>query len=256
MARLSGKTALITGAALGIGRACAWRMAESGAAIALLDVRDAEGEALAAELVAAGHRARYWHADVADEASVAAAIDAAAVHFGGLQVLVNNAGIAGEAAPTDATTIEAWERVMAINARGVMLCTKHAIPHLRRAGGGSIVNLSSIAGLVATSALAPYHASKGAVRMLTKHDAVLYAPEGIRVNGIHPGYIWTPMVEAHLRAAGGDLEAAKAAAGALHPLGRMGQPDDIAWAVVYLASDESGFVTGAELVVDGGYTAR
>ena len=146
--------------------------------------------------------------------------------------------------------------MQAVNVKGVFFGTKHAVPHLRAAGGGSIINLSSIAGMVGVGGIAPYHASKGAVRLMSKNDAITYAPEKIRVNSIHPGYIWTPMVEKHLRAISDDLEAAKAAAGALHPLGHMGEPEDIAWAVVYLASDESKFVTGTELVVDGGYTAR
>jgi len=146
--------------------------------------------------------------------------------------------------------------VQAVNVKGVFFGTKHAIPHLRVSGAGSIINLSSILGLVGSGGLAPYHASKGAVRLMTKNDAIAYALEGIRVNSVHPGYIWTPMVENHLRAMSDDPEAAKAATGSAHPVGHMGEPDDIAWAVVYLASDEAKFVTGAELAVDGGYTAR
>jgi len=138
----------------------------------------------------------------------------------------------------------------------VFFATKHALPHLMRAGGGSVVNLSSIAGLVGLGSVPPYHASKGAVRLMTKNDAIQYAPQQIRFNSIHPRYIWTPMVENHLRANSPDLEAARAAAAAAHPLGRMGEPDDIAWCVVYLLSRESAFVTGAEFVIDGGFTAR
>ena len=146
---------------------------------------------------------------------------------------------------------------MAVNVKGVFFCTKHAIPHLRRAGGGSIINLSSIYGLVGAPDVPPYHASKGAVRLMSKTDAMLYAADAIRVNSIHPGYIWTPMVEQHLQASGAtDLVAAREEVGKLHPLGHMGEPDDIAWGAVYLASDESRFVTGSELVIDGGYTAR
>ena len=193
---------------------------------------------------------------MSDEAAVHSAIDAVAEHFGGLHVLVNNAGIAGSAQATDEVTEAEWDRVQAINVKGVFFGTKHAIPHLRAAGGGSVVNLSSIAGLVGIGGIAPYHASKGAVRLMSKNDAITYAPARIRVNSIHPGYIWTPMVENHLKANAPDLEAAKAAAGAAHPLGHMGEPDDIAWAVVWLASDEAKFVTGAEIVIDGGYTAR
>lgn len=256
MNRLAQKTAIVTGGAVGIGRACVERMAQEGAQVAIFDRMEAEGQALAAKLAAKGHSVAFWPVDVTDEAAMKAAIDNAALRFGGLQVLVNNAGISGSPKPTDQVTVEEWDLVQAINVKGVMFATKHAIPHLRASGRGSIVNLSSIAGLIGVGNLAAYHASKGAVRLMTKNDAVTYAPEQIRVNSIHPGYIWTPMVENHLRATSPDLEAAKAAAGSVHPIGHMGEPDDIAWAVVWLASDEAKFVTGAEIAIDGGYTAR
>ena len=260
MARLEGKVCIVTGAALGIGAACARRLAGEGARVALFDLHDAEGEALARGIdagAAAGTRARYWRVDVSDEAAVHAAIDAAAAHFGVLHVLVNNAGIAGINKPTHEVTEAEWDRVQAVNVKGPFFCTKHSIPHLRRAGGGSIVNLSSIYGLVGAPDVPPYHASKGALSLMTKTDAMLYAADRIRVNSVHPGYIWTPMVEHHLRDSGAtDLEAARREVDALHPLGHMGEPDDIAWGVVYLGSDESRFMTGAQLVIDGGYTAH
>ena len=256
MNRLYGKTAIVTGGAVGIGRACVQRMAEEGARVAILDVLAAEGQALADDLAAKGQAVAFWHVDVTDEASMKAAIDAAVSRFGGLDVMVNNAGISGSPKPTDQVSEQEWDQVQAVNVKGVMFGTKHAIPHLRAAGKGSIINLSSIAGLIGVGNLSAYHASKGAVRLMTKNDAVTYAPEQIRVNSIHPGYIWTPMVENHLRATSSDLEAAKAAAGSVHPIGHMGEPDDIAWAVVWLASDEARFVTGAEIAIDGGYTAR
>jgi NAD(P)-dependent dehydrogenase (short-subunit alcohol dehydrogenase family) len=254
--RLAGKTTIVTGGAVGIGRACAIRMAEEGAKVAIFDVLEAEGKALAADLTAAGHEAAFWPVDVTDESGMKAAIDAAAARFGRLDVLVNNAGISGSPKPTDQVTEAEWDLVQAVNVKGVFFGTKHAIPHLRVAGKGSIINLSSIAGLIGIGSIAPYHASKGAVLLMTKNDAITYAPEQIRVNSIHPGYIWTPMVENHLRATSDDLETAKAAAGTVHPIGHMGEPDDIAWAVVWLASDEAKFVTGTEIVIDGGYTAR
>jgi len=192
---------------------------------------------------------------VSSEADVAATIDAVAARYGHVDVLVNNAGVAGANKPTHELTEAEWDWVQGINVKGVFFCTKHAIPHLKRAGGGSIINLSSIYGLVGGADVPPYHASKGAVRLMSKTDALIYAPDRIRVNSIHPGYILTPMVEHHLGAMENPDEARKAAA-ALHPLGHMGEPDDIAWGVVYLASDEARFVTGAELVIDGGYTAR
>lgn len=256
MNRLSGKTAIVTGGAVGIGRACVERMAQEGAKVAIFDVLETEGEALASDLAAQGHTVAFWRVDVTNETEMKAAIEAAVGQFGGLHVMVNNAGISGSPKPTDQVTEAEWDQVQALNVKGVMFGTKHAIPHLRTAGRGSVINLSSIAGLIGVGNLAAYHASKGAVRLMTKNDAVTYAPEQIRVNSIHPGYIWTPMVENHLRATSPDLEAAKAAAGSVHPIGHMGEPDDIAWAVVWLASDEAKFVTGAEIAIDGGYTAR
>ena len=255
MNRLTGKVAVVTGAAVGLGRATAIRMAEEGASVALLDVRDADGREVIAGLKARGLPAAYWRCDVSSESEVRSVMQKVAQHFGRIDILVNNAGVAGVSKPTHEVTEAEWDWVQAINVKGVFFCTKHAIEHLRRAGGGSIINLSSIYGLVGGPDVPPYHASKGAVRLMSKTDALLYAPDRIRVNSIHPGFIWTPMVEEHLSSQG-DLEAGRAAAAALHPLGHMGEPDDIAWGAVYLASDEARFVTGSELVIDGGYTAR
>ncbi len=257
MNRLKSKTATVAGGAVGIGRACVNRMAAEGAEVAILDLLEAEGKALAADLVAKVHEVAFWPVDVADEARMKAAIDAAAAaaRFGGLHMLVNNAGISGSPKSTDQVTEAEWDRVQAVNVKGVFFGTKHAIPHLRAAGKVSIITLSSIAGLIGIGGIAPYHASKGAVRLMIKNDAIPYAPEKIGVNSIHPAYIWTPMVENHLRATAPDLEAAKAA-GAAHPTGSMGEPDDSDWAVVWLASDEAKFVTGTEIVIDGGDTAR
>ena len=257
MNRLNGKVCIVTGAALGIGRACALRLGEQGAQLALFDVLDDIGNALAESLQAKGVDARYWHVDVTSEKSVKAATDGAAAHYGTLHVLVNNAGIAGANKPTHEITEEEWDRVQAVNVKGVFFCTKHAIPHMKRAGHGSIINLSSIYGLVGAPDVPPYHASKGAVSLMTRTDALIYAPDRIRVNSVHPGFIWTPMVEHHLHDSGAtDIDAARKDVDALHPLGHMGEPDDIAWGVVYLASDESKFVTGSQLVIDGGYTAH
>jgi NAD(P)-dependent dehydrogenase (short-subunit alcohol dehydrogenase family) len=255
MDRLKGKVAIITGAALGLGRATALRMAEEGASVALLDMAEDEGQALAQELTGRGLPARFWRCDVSQEAEVARVIGEVAQHFGRLDVLVNNAGVSGANKPTHEITEAEWDWVQGINVKGVFFCTKHAIPHLKQAGGGSIINLSSIYGLVGGADVPPYHASKGAVRLMSKTDALIYAPDKIRVNSIHPGFIWTPMVEHHLSAIG-DVEEGRKATDALHPLGHIGEPDDIAWGAVYLASDEAKFVTGSELVIDGGYTAR
>ena len=257
MNRVQGKTCIVTGGAVGIGHACVQRLAEEGAAVAIFDRMDGEGQALADAITHDGGNARYWHVDVTREADVARAIDEVADHFGGVDVLVNNAGISGSTKLTHEISEAEWDLVQAVNVKGVLFCCKHAIPHMRRAGGGSIINLSSIYGLVGAPDVPAYHASKGAVRLMSKTDAMSYAPDRIRVNSVHPGYIWTPMVEHHLQASGAtDIDAARAEVGRLHPLGHMGDADDIAWGVVYLASDESKFVTGSELVIDGGYSAR
>ncbi|MFA6985829.1 MAG: glucose 1-dehydrogenase [Arenimonas sp.] len=260
MDRVKGKVCIITGAALGIGRACALRLAAEGAYLALFDVLDDAASQLLDELQGIqrnGRSARYWHVDVSNEKVVMAAVNGVADHFGAVHVLVNNAGISGVDKPTHEITEEEWDEVQATNVKGVFFCTKHAIPHLRRASAGSIINVSSIYGLVGAADVPPYHAAKGAVTLMSKTDAMIYAADRIRVNSVHPGYIQTPMLERHLHDLGAsDLEAAHRDVGLLHPLGHVGEPDDIAWGVVYLASEESKFMTGAELVIDGGYTAH
>jgi NAD(P)-dependent dehydrogenase (short-subunit alcohol dehydrogenase family) len=256
MNRLQNKTVLVTGGALGIGRATCLLLAREGASVAITDVRDPEGHALAAEIAHAGGKAGYWHLDVSREDQVRHVFDHVVRAMGPITILVNNAGIAGANKPTHEITEAEWDAVQAVNVKGVFLCTKHAIPGMQTAGGGSIINLSSIYGLVGAPDVPPYHASKGAVRLMTKTDALLYAKDRIRVNSVHPGYIWTPMVEGVGRGSGGDLDAFRRDVGALHPLGHMGEPDDIAYGILYLASDEAKFVTGTELVIDGGYTAR
>jgi len=255
MGRMEGRVAVVTGGALGIGAAACRLLAREGARVAVTDVKQAEGRAVADEIVRAGGRARFWPMDVADEAQVGATLAAVEREFGRLDVLVNNAAIAGANKPTHELSEAEWDRVAAVNVKGVFFCTKHAVPAMRRAGGGSIVNLSSIYGLVGAPDVPPYHASKGAVRLMTKTDALLYARDRIRVNSVHPGYVWTPMVEDFLAAAG-DVEQGRRALDALHPLGHMGDADDVAYGILYLASDESRFVTGSELVIDGSYTAR
>jgi NAD(P)-dependent dehydrogenase (short-subunit alcohol dehydrogenase family) len=255
MNRVAGKTCVVTGGAVGIGAACVHRLAEEGARVVILDLPPAADFPLA-DLRASGADVTYQQCDVSNEAAVAAAMAEAAGADGRIDVLVNNAGIAGANKPTHEITEAEWDRVQAINVKGVFFCTKHALPYMRTQGG-SIINLSSIYGLVGAPDVPPYHASKGAVSLMTRTDALIYAADRVRVNSIHPGYIWTPMVEKHLRDSGvDDMQAGRRDLSALHPIGRVGEPDDIAWGVVYLASDESSFVTGAQLVIDGGYTAR
>jgi NAD(P)-dependent dehydrogenase (short-subunit alcohol dehydrogenase family) len=252
---MEGKTAIVTGGALGIGRATCALLAREGARVAIVDLLDEEGKDLADTIGRAGGTAAYWRADVARESDIRQVFQEIGLAFGRIDVLVNNAGIAGASKPTHELTEEEWDRVQAVNVKGVFFCTKHAIPWMLRAGGGSIVNLSSIYGLVGAPDAPPYHASKGAVRLMSKTDALLYARQGIRVNSVHPGFIWTPMVEKFLRAQG-DVAKLRGALDALHPVGRVGEPEEVAFGILYLASDESKFVTGSELVIDGGYTAR
>ena len=255
MDRVKDKVCVITGAALGIGRAAAIRLAQEGAKVAITDVLDIPGNALATEINKAGGEAAFWHLDVSKEAQVKQVMSEVAAKWGKIDVLVNNAGISGANKPTDQLTEQEWDALMAVNVKGVFFCTKHAIPYLRKAGKGSIINLSSIYGIIGAGDVPPYHASKGAVAEMSRNDAIIYAKEQIRVNSVHPGFIWTPMVENFAKATGAE-DATREALAALHPLGHIGEADDIAWGIVYLASDESKFVTGSELVIDGGYTAR
>jgi NAD(P)-dependent dehydrogenase (short-subunit alcohol dehydrogenase family) len=255
MGRVDGKVVIVTGGALGIGQESCRLLAKEGANVAVTDIRLEEGQQFAKEIKASGASAHFWELDTSNEDQVRQVFNEVRNTFGKVDVLVNNAGIAGTNKPTHELTLEEWERVMAINVCGVFLCTKHVIPYMKEAGGGSIVNLSSIYGLVGAPDAPPYHASKGAVRLMTKTDALIYAKDRIRVNSVHPGFIWTPMVENFLREQG-NLEEGRRHLDSLHPIGHMGEPADIAYGILYLASDESKFVTGSELVIDGGYTAR
>jgi NAD(P)-dependent dehydrogenase (short-subunit alcohol dehydrogenase family) len=253
MNRVAGKVALVTGAGLGLGRASALMLAREGARVAVTDVKEAEGRAVAEEIIEAGGEAIFMRHDVASEADWANVIDITLRRFGKLDILVNNAGVLF-AANVGETALERWRWLMSVNCDGVFLGVKHAIAAMEQ--GGSIINLSSVAGLVGIENLGAYAASKGAVRLFTKSAALecAKAGKGVRVNSIHPGGVWTPMLEAFIGKQGDP--SAKAAAADMHPLGHAGQPDDIAYGVLYLASDESRFVTGAELVIDGGYTAQ
>ncbi len=256
MKRLDGMVCIVTGGAQGIGRATCLRLAEEGAKVAITDIEDEEGRHLRDEIREQDGIAEYWRLDVTDEKSVEEVFDEIAGELGKIDVLVNNAGISGADRPTDEVTAEEWRKVMDVNVNGVFYGTKAAIPHMRRNRGGSIINLSSIYGIVGAPDIPPYHASKGAVREMSKTDAVLYAKEGIRVNSVHPGFIWTPLVQAMAEASEDGPEAFRAHLDALHPVGHVGEPGDIAAGIAYLASDDAKFVTGSELVIDGGYTAQ
>lgn len=256
MKRVDQKVALITGAGLGIGRATALLLAGNGARVVVTDIDDETGKGLVDEVNAAGGSAQFWLLDTTDEDNVQKVFSEVVRDLGSIDILVNNAGIAGVDKPTHEITLEEWETLMRVNVTGVFLCTKHVVPYMQQSSGGSIINLSSIYGLVGAGDLPPYHASKGAVRLMTKNDAITYASDNIRVNSVHPGFIWTPLVEALAEQYEQGATAFKQQLDSAHPIGHVGEPDDVAYAVLYLASDESKFVTGSELVVDGGYTAR
>jgi NAD(P)-dependent dehydrogenase (short-subunit alcohol dehydrogenase family) len=250
MTRLQGRVALITGAASGIGRATADRLADEGATVVVTDVQDAAGEAAAAELRDAGGESLFVHLDVTDEAGWRTAVDRVLVELGRLDILVNNAGM-GDLATIEETSLADWERTVAIDQTGVFLGMKTCADALKASGHGSVINISSIFGTSGGFGTSPaYHAAKGAVRTLTKNVAVHWATEGVRVNSIHPGFIRTPILD---QAEGTEVWEAMTA---MTPMGRLGEPQEIAAAVAYLASDDASFVTGLELYVDGGYIAR
>ena len=249
--RLEGKVALISGGARGQGAAEARLFSQEGAKVVIGDILDAEGQQVEAEIAETGGECVYVHLDVTSEEDWRAAIGEAVSRFGKLDVLVNNAGIFPPASIED-TTEELWDRIMDINGKGVFLGTKLAIPEMRKAGGGSIINISSVAGLRASAGAAAYGASKGAVRLFTKSTAVQYARDNIRANSVHPGVIETDMTLPNLLI---DEDARRRSAERV-PLGRIGMPEDVAYGVLFLASDESSFMTGSELVIDGGRTAR
>lgn len=246
----------MTGAASGIGRAIAHALAEQGATVLVADIDENTALAVVAEIVDAGGSAEAVPLDVTDEDQRVEAIDEALERHQRLDILVNNAGIGGGDGSIEDMTVVGWRRIQAVNSEGVMLGCKHGVRAMKQSGGGSIVNMSSIAGIVGAPQLAAYCASKGAVRMLTKSVALHCARKGygIRCNSVHPSYTDTPMVD-RMVAAHRDPERMRAALQSASPLGRMGEPADVAGAVLYLASDDAAFVTGTELVVDGGVTA-
>ncbi len=249
--RLEGKVALIGGGARGQGAVEAKLFAREGAKVVFGDILDESGKQVEAEIHEAGGEAAYVHLDVTREDDWRTAVNTAIDRYGKLDILVNNAGILIRKGIED-TTEEDWDRIMGVNAKGAFLGTKHSIPAMRQAGGGSIVNISSTAGLVASpSGSASYTASKGAVRLLTKSTAVQYAKEGIRCNSIHPGPIDTDMIQETLTDPAKLEERMQRL-----PMGRVGTADEIAYGVLYLASEEASFVTGSELVIDGGTTAQ
>ena len=250
MPRLEGKVALISGGARGQGAVEARMFAEEGASVVIGDILDEQGRQTEAELQELGYNVTFVHLDVTSESDWDAAVQSAISAYGKLDILLNNAGILIRK-NIEETTEEDWDRIFSINAKGVFLGTKAAIPAMRENGGGSIINISSTAGLVGSpNGSASYTATKGAVRLFTKSTAIQHAREGIRCNSIHPGPIETDMIADTL-----NDPANMALRMQRLPLGRVGKPSEIAYGAIYLASDESSFVTGSELVIDGGTTA-
>ena len=246
--RLEGKVAIISGGARGMGAAEARLFAQEGANVVVGDVLETAGREVAAEINASGGEAVFARLDVTDEGSWQAAVEMAAARFGKVDILVNNAAILRTERLLD-TTGELWDEVMGVNATGTFLGVKSVVAEMRKAGGGSIINISSGAGITGSERNTAYHASKGAVRIFTKAAAIQYAKDNIRVNSVHPGPVDTDMLAS-------SLAVARSRRPEDVPLGRAGRPDEIAYGVLYLASDESGFVTGSELVIDGGRTAE
>ena len=257
MGRVEGKVAIVTGGARGLGKATCLVLAKERATVILTDILDREGRLTVAEIRKNGGNARFYHMDVTEEEEIERVFAKVYKVQKKINILVNNAGITGAVKPTHELTQAEWDQVLNIDARGVFFCTKHVIPYMKINGSGSIINLSSIYGIVAGIDDPPpyiYHAAKGAVRMMTKSDAICYARDKIRVNSIHPGWIYTPLLEEVGLRFGNPQEFNKQLQKHI-PLGHFGEPDDVAYGVLYLASDESKFVTGSELVIDGGYIA-
>lgn len=245
---VEGKVALISGAARGQGAAHARRLAEEGASVILADILDSEGEATAAEITGSGGTARYVHLDVTRDEDWQAAVKLAEDEFGSLDILVNNAGILGMPSLLDETE-DHWNQVIAVNQTGIFLGMRAAVPAMQRAGGGSIINTSSIWGIAGAEEYISYQATKGAVVLMTKSVALTHVGDGIRVNSVCPGLVLTPMSAEE----GPEVEAAVAEA---TPMKRGAQPEEIANGVLFLASDQSSYITGTELVIDGGFLAQ
>jgi cyclopentanol dehydrogenase len=244
------KVAFISGGARGIGAAISRLLASEGASVVMGDILEAEGIAIERQILETGGQARFIHMDVRDEGQWEHALGTAVARFGKLDVLVNNAGISTPHGVED-LSVDAWDRILDVNAKSVFLSTKHAIPKMLNSGGGSIVNISSEQGIVGSATgNSAYHASKGAVRLFTKSVALRYATKGIRVNSVHPGPVETPML---LSGFEDDQQWDRMVSKV--PMGRVGKPEEVAFGVLFLASDESSFITGAELVIDGGFIA-
>ena len=255
MKRVKNKVAIVTGGASGLGKSSAKLLAKEGAKIVVSDIDEEGGKKVVQQIKEDGGEAIFIKQDVAKEDEWKNVIETTLETYGKLHILANSAGI-GLGGTVEDVTLEDWKNLIDINLNGTFLGTQYGIKGMKETGeGGSIINFSSIEGLIGDPNLPAYNASKGGVTIFTKSAALHCAKQGygIRINSIHPAYIWTPMVENFLKAQG-DVEEGKKQLESLHPIGHLGEPDDIGYGVVYLASDESKFMTGSELVIDGGYT--
>lgn len=251
MDRVKGKVAIVTGGASGIGEAAAKILAREGADIAIVDISVENGRKVVNEIKADGGVAAFWQMNVADERAVEKTFDDVYKRFERLHILVNNAGIPGYRKPPHETTTEEWDRVINVNLKGAFFCTRYAAPYMIKSGGGSIINIASVYGIIGCDTPV-YDTSKGGMRAMTKSDALVYAKSNIRVNSIHPGNIDTTLFRMLVEKIGGGLEKTIRMLSAMCPLDRMGTPEDVANGVLFLASDESSYVTATELVIDGG----
>lgn len=257
MHRLKNRVVIVTGGASGIGKSTCLVLAKHGATIAITDIQSFPGEQVANMIKKNGGLAEFWEMDVTKEAEIQKTVSSIEKNFEKIDVLVNNAGITiGSHKPTHERTEKEWDNIINVNSKGAFLCTKHVIPYMLKQKSGSIINISSIYGKISAAGASLYSASKGAITLMTKSDALLYAKDNIRVNSIHPGHIWTPLLESIANNLPQGPEKFKTELESLYPLGRLADPEDIAYGVLYLASDESKFITGSELVIDGGYTAK
>ncbi|OJX09617.1 MAG: short-chain dehydrogenase [Caedibacter sp. 37-49] len=255
--RVYKKVALVTGGASGIGEATCLELSKEGAKVAVTDINKERGESVVKQITASGGVATFFSMDITDESAVESTIKEVVAAWGSIDILVNNAGVPGANKPTDKVTVEEWDYGLGLNTKGVFLCTKHSVPFMKeQRKGGSIINVSSVFGVIGSGGVSPYHAAKGAIRAMTKNDAVTYGVHGIRVNSVHPSSVRTPMTHEYADNYPGGIEKFYEDIGKMHPLGRVAEPLEIAKAIVFLASNDASFITGAELMVDGGFTAK
>lgn len=253
MNRVLGKVAIVTGSGSGLGRAEAMMFAREGAKVAVTDINDKNGMETVALIRQEGGEAEYWHLNVSVEKECADVLAKVVEKFGKLDILVNNAGITGPDVPTEEVEEADWDKMFAINVKSVLFMTKHAIQYMRKNGKGAIVNTSSVSGIIGDTELTPYHATKGTVVIMTMKDAIQYAPDHIRVNCVCPGTVCSPSFMQRVNNAP-DPEAAMKNFVARQPMGRLGEPDEVARAILFAADPNVGFMTGANIVVDGAMT--